>query len=72
MPLVLYVHNADIMASMIALKAEIEARTGNTIKMTFVGAAESHLIAAEIAVAGVGVIVGNSRPFPTDWQARRM
>ncbi|KAF8904152.1 hypothetical protein CPB85DRAFT_1225892 [Mucidula mucida] len=72
LPLAIYVHNADIMASMLALKAEIEARTGNTIKMTFVGAAESHLIAAEIAVAGVGVILGNSRPFPTDWQARRI
>ncbi|KAF9012164.1 hypothetical protein BDZ89DRAFT_1224232, partial [Hymenopellis radicata] len=31
-----------------------------------------HLIAAEIAHAGVGVILGNSRLFPTDWQAQRI
>ncbi|KAF9012180.1 composite domain of metallo-dependent hydrolase [Hymenopellis radicata] len=72
LPLVIYAHNADIMASMIALKAETEERTGIIMKMTFVGATESHLIAAEIADAGVGVILGNSRPFPTDWQAQRI
>ncbi|KAF9006870.1 hypothetical protein BDZ89DRAFT_965784 [Hymenopellis radicata] len=48
---------------MIALKAQIEERTGPTIRMTFVGATESHLIATEIVDAGIGVVLGNSHPF---------
>ncbi len=40
--------------------------------MTFAGAAEAHLLAAEIGYAGIGVIVVPSRPFPATWELRRM
>ncbi|KAJ4479027.1 hypothetical protein J3R30DRAFT_3403875 [Lentinula aciculospora] len=71
-PLVIGVHNADIMASLIQLKAEIEKRTGSPIRMTFVGASEAHMLANEIGVADVGVIISPARPFPSFWDMRRI
>lgn len=50
-------HSADVMAKLLLLKAEIEEKSGKTMKMAFFGAAEAHLIAKEIASAHVGVIV---------------
>lgn len=72
MPLVVRVQSADVMASLIRLKKEVESHHGNTIQMTFSGASEAHLLAKEIADAGVGVIVTSARPFPVDWESRRM
>ncbi len=60
------------MASLIQLKSEIERTTGILLRMTFAGAAEAHLLAAEIGYAGIGVIVVPSRPFPATWELRRM
>lgn len=71
-PLVVDVHSADIMASLIRLKAEVENASGSAIQMTFTGASEAHLLAKEIGVSGVGVIVSPSRPFPSTWEKRRM
>lgn len=71
-PLVVEVQNADIMASLILLKKEVEAKTGATIRMTFTGATEAHLIAEKIGKAGVGVVLSPVRPFPVDWERRRM
>ncbi|KAG5639405.1 hypothetical protein H0H81_002937 [Sphagnurus paluster] len=72
LPLVIEVHSADIMASLIHLKQEAEHRSGNIIKMTFSGASEAHLLAKEIGENGVGVILSPSRPFPSTWQSRRI
>ncbi|KAJ3872228.1 hypothetical protein F5051DRAFT_163797 [Lentinula edodes] len=41
-PLVIGVHSADIMASLIQLKSEITKETGSEIQMTFAGASEAH------------------------------
>lgn len=71
-PLVVDVESADIMASLILLKQELETETGYTMAMTFAGASESHLLAAEISENGIGVIVTPSRPFPAKWESRRM
>ncbi|KAK0218162.1 hypothetical protein IW262DRAFT_1449299 [Armillaria fumosa] len=71
-PLVIDVDNADIMASLIQLKSEIEGTTGVPLRVTFAGAAEAHLLAAEIGYAGIGVIVVPSRPFPATWELRRI
>ncbi|KAK0497265.1 hypothetical protein EDD18DRAFT_148225 [Armillaria luteobubalina] len=71
-PLVIDVDNADIMASLIQLKSEIERTTGFPLRVTFAGAAEAHLLAAEIGYAGIGVIVVPSRPFPATWELRRI
>ncbi|KAF5371160.1 hypothetical protein D9758_004120 [Tetrapyrgos nigripes] len=71
-PLVVTVHSADIMASLILLKKEVEAESGNTIKMTFAGASEAHLLAKEIGEVGVGVIISPVRPFPGAWERARI
>lgn len=61
------------MASLIRLKEEVERHAGGRrIKMTFVGATEAHLLAEEIAAAGVGVILTTPRPVPNTWDQRRV
>ncbi|KAH7885714.1 hypothetical protein F5I97DRAFT_1874828 [Phlebopus sp. FC_14] len=70
-PLVVNVKNADIMATLLKLKKEVEATSGQSMKMTFVGAAEAHLLAAELVAADVGIIVTPPRSFPYTWEGRR-
>jgi hypothetical protein len=72
LPLVVEVHSADIMASLINLKKEIETRHRTLIKLTFAGASEAHILAKEIGAAKVGVILNPARPFPATWKSRRM
>ncbi|KAJ7766170.1 hypothetical protein B0H16DRAFT_1523248 [Mycena metata] len=71
-PLVIKVNNADIMASLLQLKHDYEARTPYTLQMTFTGASEAHLLAAEIGAARVSVILSPARPYPENWDARRI
>ena len=66
------VHNADIMATLIQLKKEVEALTGTKMRLVFSGASEAHLLAKEIGEANIGIILNPSRPFPMNWGARRM
>lgn len=42
------VDNADIMATLITLKAEVEQRHSTSMRMVFSGGAEAHLLAEEI------------------------
>jgi hypothetical protein len=70
--LVVDVQSADIMATLLRLKDEYEAYSGRELRMTFAGATEAHLLAHEIAKAGVSVIVTESKPFPSTWEQRRM
>ncbi|KAK0457772.1 uncharacterized protein EV420DRAFT_1271277 [Desarmillaria tabescens] len=71
-PLVVDVENADIMTSLIQLKSDVERTTSIPLRMTFAGATEAHLLAAEIGNAGIGVILVPSRPFPASWELRRI
>jgi hypothetical protein len=50
-PLVIEVGNADIMATLLNLKAEAEERLGTTMHMVFSGATEAHLLAKEIGAS---------------------
>ena len=72
MPLVIQVESADIMATLVNLKWEYEDITGNDLWLTFSGAAEAHLLAKEIARAGISVILTSPRPYPFVWEQRRM
>ncbi|KAI0769727.1 hypothetical protein BD413DRAFT_613748 [Trametes elegans] len=72
LPLVVNVGSADIIATLIALKKEVEEHTGKTLKLTIASASEAHLVADELAEAGVGVIVTPPRPFPYTWDERRI
>lgn len=71
-PLVVEAHSADIIATLITLKAEVEAQTGSKIRMTISGATEAHLLAKELGEAGVGVVFVGARPYPLFWERRRM
>ncbi|OAX43849.1 hypothetical protein K503DRAFT_765464 [Rhizopogon vinicolor AM-OR11-026] len=70
--LVVDVENADIMATLLRLKDEYEAHSGEKLRLTFSGATEAHLLAHEIARAGVSVIVTQSKPFPETWEQQRI
>jgi len=72
LPLVVRVHSADTMATLIELKKEIEAEHKAKVQLSFSGASEAHLLAKEIGEAGIGVILNPARPFPTTWKERRM
>ncbi|TFK32813.1 hypothetical protein BDQ12DRAFT_691931 [Crucibulum laeve] len=70
-PLVINVESADIMATLVRLKGEIEEETGNKLHVTFVGATEAHVLAGEIAKAGISVVVA-PRPYPGTWEKKRI
>ena len=71
------VESADVMATLLRLKAEIEHKifsetnVHKELKLTFVGATEAHLIVRELRHAKVGVLVC-PRSFPHTWESRRM
>ena len=70
--LVVNVESADIMASLVEFKKDFAEQDGDSIKLTFAGASEAHLLAKEIGEAGIGVLLTRPRPFPTVWEQRRM
>jgi hypothetical protein len=72
MRLVVEAHSVDIIATLIMLKKQVEDQRGNNIKLTITGASEAHLLAVELATANIGIIVNPSRPFPANWEGRRM
>jgi hypothetical protein len=71
-PLIVEAHNADIIATLIILKEEVETETRKFMKMTITGAAEAYILAKELSESGVGVILNPARPFPYAWEGRRM
>ncbi|KAH0587756.1 hypothetical protein H2248_006514 [Termitomyces sp. 'cryptogamus'] len=71
-PLVIDVHSADIMATLLIVKIEVEDRIGSRMRMVFSGATEAHLLAKEIGEADVGVILRPSRPYPVTWDQRQI
>jgi hypothetical protein len=72
--LVIEAHSADIIASLITLKKEVEDATKIKMRLTITGGAEAHLLAKELGAANIGVILTPSRlgPFPHVWEGRRL
>lgn len=70
--LVVHAESADVIATLVQLKKEVEGITCTAMRLTIFGASEAHLLAAELAEAGVGVIIAPSRPLPKFWEMRRM
>ena len=62
-PLVIEVNSADIIATLVQLKQEVEGKIGTELKMTIIGGAEAHLLATELAEAKVGVVLFPPRAF---------
>ncbi|KAI0748925.1 composite domain of metallo-dependent hydrolase [Fomes fomentarius] len=71
-PLVIETSSADIISSIIALKAEVERKLSTSLKVTIIGAAEAHILAKELGEANIGVILSPARPFPNSWEERRI
>ncbi|KAI0085136.1 carbohydrate esterase family 9 protein [Irpex rosettiformis] len=70
--LVVNTDSADIIATLVLLKKEVESLKGNSISLTVAGGLEAHLVAKELGEAGVGVVQLPARPFPTTWERRRI
>ena len=77
MPLAINVHSADEIASLLRLKADIEAEVLQhadpvaSLRLIIVGGAESHLLAEELAAANVGVVLAPLLPYSETWDQRR-
>ncbi|GJN78264.1 hypothetical protein PLIIFM63780_001757 [Purpureocillium lilacinum] len=79
MVLALTINSADGIATALRIKAQVEGVLKNNdddggerrIKMAIIGGAESHLVAAEIAAAHVGVILLSLQPTAATWDTRR-
>jgi len=50
------VESADIMATLLKLKAEVEGAKNSTIRMVFSGASEAHLLAQDIGNVSPGIV----------------
>ncbi|KAI7154324.1 amidohydrolase [Hortaea werneckii] len=78
MPLVLDVHSADTIASLLRMKIDIESAMrresdsdDSALRLVLFGAAESHLLAEELAAANVSVILAPLLPYSETWEQRR-
>ncbi|KAJ6454889.1 hypothetical protein C8R47DRAFT_1228500 [Mycena vitilis] len=71
-PLVITVHNADIVATLLVLKSEFDAGHSDILRLTCAGATEAHLLASHIGAAGVSVVLAPARPYPETWDYRRV
>ena len=77
MALVINVHSADHIASLLRLKEEVETAISQTsadstnLRLVVFGGAESHLLAAELAAANVGVVLAPMLSYAATWDQRR-
>ncbi|KAI9000710.1 composite domain of metallo-dependent hydrolase [Trametes punicea] len=71
-PFIVEVSSADVMATLIRLKTEVEEKRGTYMRMVFSRATEAHLLAEEISNAGISVILRPPRQFPWSWDDRRI
>ncbi|KAH6847765.1 hypothetical protein B0I37DRAFT_431575 [Chaetomium sp. MPI-CAGE-AT-0009] len=71
LPLVITVHSADTIAAILRLKRTVEAASHTPLRLILYGAAEAHLLAADLAAAGVGVVLAPLFSYATSWDQRR-
>lgn len=79
MPLIIAADSADVIALIVRLKATVEVAiakavtTASAPKLRFViiGGAESHIVASEIADAGISVVLAPLLPHAQTWDQRR-
>lgn len=80
-PLVISVHSADTIAAILRVKADVETvikatataknvKSGN-INLVLLGGGEAHLVAKEIAEAGVSVVLAPVFAYANSWDLRR-
>jgi imidazolonepropionase-like amidohydrolase len=82
MPIVLSVHSADTIAAIIRLKGDIEEAISKSssatsqssskkLRLVILGAAESHLVAPQLAASGVSVVLAPLLAYSQSWDQRR-
>lgn len=79
LPLVVTVHSADAIASILKVKETVEKEisaksktsTSGKIRLALIGGAESYILADELAAAGVGVVLAPAQSYSTSWDQRR-
>ncbi|CAL1706960.1 unnamed protein product [Somion occarium] len=70
--LVVEADSADVIATLVSLKKEVEKQYRSKVKLTISGGIEAYLLAKDLAHADVGVIQVPARPFPAVWEQRRI
>ena len=73
MPLAISVHSADLIASLLRVKDEIESSSEKEekLRLIIIGGAESHILANELAKAVVSVVLAPMLPYAESWDQRR-
>lgn len=77
MSLVVVVHSADLIASLLRVKREVETASEQTstspksMRVVIIGGAESYLLADSLAEADVGVVLAPMVAFAEGWDQRR-
>ncbi|KAI5202504.1 hypothetical protein E4T38_05593 [Aureobasidium subglaciale] len=69
--LVLSVHSADSISALLRLKFTVEEASKTPLRLVVLGAAESHLVAEELAAADVAVVLAPLLPWAQSWDQRR-
>ncbi|KAF9690562.1 hypothetical protein EKO04_011420 [Ascochyta lentis] len=69
--LVLSVHSADTIASVIRLKSKVESVTSHKLRIVIIGGAEAHLVADELAASNIAVVLAPLLPHAQSWDQRR-
>lgn len=77
-PLVITVHKADTIASLIRMKSALDSRiaeakssSASPLRLIILGGAEAHLLAPQIAAANVSVVLAPPFPYAESWDQRR-
>lgn len=77
MVLALTINSADGIATALRIKSEVEGHSRSinskapSLRLAIIGGAEAHILAKELATAGVGVIVAPSQSSGDTWDTRR-
>ncbi|KAK4119149.1 hypothetical protein N657DRAFT_666849 [Parathielavia appendiculata] len=71
LPLVITVHSADVIASLLKVKRVVEEATQTPLRLVIYGGAESHLVAEQLAAAKVGVVLAPAFAYRASWDQRR-
>jgi imidazolonepropionase-like amidohydrolase len=77
LPLAITVHSADAIAAVLKVKSDVEyaikasSSTASKLRLVIIGGAESHIVAGELAKAGVGVVLAPLQSYSLHWDQRR-
>jgi hypothetical protein len=70
-PLAVYTHSKDEIASIINLKKQV-LNHGGDLQIVIIGGAEAHLVAEHLSKYNVSVVLSPSRPVPELWTAKNV